>query len=82
MTTFRYCIDTLGRYRQGTVCGLAGMSPTPYYGWILLRPLTAVNSTGTLQEVAGGTTLTAYLATTEGGYREYTMSTILTDFKK
>ena len=30
-TRFRYCLDDLGRYRQGTVCGQANMKATPYY---------------------------------------------------
>ena len=83
-TTFRYCIDNLGRYRQGSFCGTPGVIATPYYGFMLVRPvMTRVSSTNnTLVRVDGALDITAYFATTEWGYRELSMSTIITDFKK
>lgn len=78
-TSMRYCMDTAGRYRID--CDNT-MKPTPYYGFLLVQPLeTSGNSTPKFT-VDGGYRVTAYFATTEGGYRELSMSTIVTDFKK
>ncbi len=77
---FRYCIDTQGRYRQD--CAGAGVSPTPYYGFILIRPIKTSMSSAADFIVPGALSVTAYFITTEGGYREMSIATILTDFKK
>jgi prepilin-type N-terminal cleavage/methylation domain-containing protein len=83
-TSFRYCIDALGRYRQGSICATPGMTLTPYYWFMLIRPVVTRVSPGTsvTTRVDGALEVTAYFATTEGGYRELSMSTIITDFKK
>lgn len=78
-TSFRYCLDTFGRYRLD--CD-STMKATPYYGFILIQPLKTQGS-GTPEFIVNSAfRVTAYFATTEGGYREIPMSTIITDFKK
>lgn len=78
-TTFRYCLDTYGRYRLD--CD-STMKLTPYYGFILVQPLITQGSSTPPFTVNAAFRVTAYFATTEGGYREIPMSTIVTDFKK
>lgn len=78
-TSFRYCLDSMGRYRLD--CDSA-MKPTPYYGFLLVQPLKTSGNGVSPFTVEGAFKLTAYFASTEGGYREMSMSTIVTDFKK
>ena len=75
----RYCQDSLGRYRLD--CD-AGMKLTPYYGFVLVQPVLAKGDTVAEFVVEDAFKVTAYFITTEGGYREIAMSTIITDFKK
>lgn len=79
-TLFRYCVDEYGRYRLD--CSGITAKLTPYYGFTLVRPLKTAGSTGGEFTVTGALQLDAYFMTTEGGYREFTLSTIIADFKK
>lgn len=78
-TSFRYCLDQVGRYRLD--CD-STMKLTPYYGFMLVQPLMTGNGGSTPFAISGAFRITAYFATTEGGYREMAISTIVTDFKK
>lgn len=79
-TLFRYCIDEYGRYRLD--CSGAMVKMTPYYGFTLVRPLKTAGNTGGEFTVTGALQIDAYFMTTEGGYREFTLSSIIADFKK
>ncbi len=74
-TTIRLCLDSIGRYTYQ--CGISGSTTTPYYRYIRIE-------TSTTDPVIPPSALrvTAYVSTTEGGVREYTMTTLITDWKK
>jgi prepilin-type N-terminal cleavage/methylation domain-containing protein len=78
-TTVRYCQDGMGRYHLD--CD-SSMKFTPYYGFVLVQPLETDGAGVPKFVVEGAFQITAYFATTEGGYRELAISTIVTDFKK
>lgn len=73
-TVLRLCIDDQDRYTHQ--CNTS-MKRSPYYSYFKIEPV----KTGVIT-VPNAFTLTAYFATTEGGYREFSMYTILTDWKK
>lgn len=78
-SAIRYCQDSVGRYRLD--CD-ASMKLTPYYGFVLVQPVLASGTSTAEFAVENAFKVSAYFATTEGGYREMSMSTIITDFKK
>lgn len=73
-TSLRLCIDDIGRYTHQCT---TNMKRSPYYSYLKVEPV----KTGSIT-VPSALMLTAYFATTEGGYREFSMYTILTDWKK
>jgi prepilin-type N-terminal cleavage/methylation domain-containing protein len=78
-TKLRLCVDPLGRYTHDC---FPGREKTPFYSYVKVDTVTASDSAGNPVTVSGALSVTAHFASTDSGYRELQMATIITDWKR
>ncbi len=78
-SVLRRCLDEKKRYIS---CAL-WWQPTPYYTFLQVNDVRTIDSQWAPLLITGALEITAYLATFEwGNYREYSFSTLISDWKK
>ena len=72
------CRDSLGRYTHTCVAS----DKTQFSSYIIVEPVSTGNSMGASIPVPGAYRIRAVVADIERGYREYTLTTMITDWKQ
>ena len=79
-TKFRLCLDPQGLYVHD--CS-ASNAKTPYYAYVTLAELRADQSSGGgSSALSGALTVSAHFVSVASGYRELSMNTVITDWKR
>lgn len=78
-TKYRLCLDSKGRYVHDCASG----TRTRYFDYVTVAPLNAKTAadSGTAP-VDGALAITAHFVSVAAGYREFSMSTVITDWKR
>lgn len=79
-TKFRLCLDLQGRYVHD--CSTTNQK-TPYFAYVTVSPLSAETAGGGgAASVSGALAVSAHFVSIASGYREISMNTVITDWKR
>lgn len=79
-TKFRLCLDAQGRYVHD--CAAPNVK-TPYFAYVTVSPLSADRAGGGgVASVSGALAVSAHFVSVASGYRELSMNTVITDWKR
>lgn len=75
----RLCLDSSRRYVHDCA---SPNTKTPYYAYVVVSPLVAEDASGTPVTVSGALSVSAKFVSVDSGYRELSMESVLTDWKR
>lgn len=78
-TKFRLCLDSEGRYVHD--CSPDSVK-TPYFVWVTVGEVRAKDPSGTESSLSGALSVSAHFVSISSGYREMSMNTVITDWKR
>jgi hypothetical protein len=79
-TKFRLCLDSKGRYVHDCP---PDAQKTSYFAWVTVEAMKAKESPGGTESfLSGALSVSAHFASLSSGYREMSMNTVITDWKR